>query len=85
MAVEISASFVEMVFLICSVMLAERIELHLHITISIDHNYDISACSYAQRRNAYNRVYADMACLELVRHCLYLALLEESNIGSVFP
>lgn len=54
MAAEISASFIEMVFLICSVMLVERIELYLHITISIDRNYDILAYSYAQRRNAHD-------------------------------
>jgi hypothetical protein len=54
MALEISASFVEMVFLISSVMLVERIELYLHNIISIDHNYDILARSYTQCRNAYS-------------------------------
>jgi hypothetical protein len=51
----------------------------------MDHDYNISAQSYAQCRNAYYRVDADLAGLELVRYCLYLTLLEEANVGSILP
>jgi hypothetical protein len=52
-ALEISASFVEMLFLMSLAIWLGRIELYLHNIVSTDHRFGISEPSYAQCRNAY--------------------------------